>query len=147
MDPTKPILAIFAKRKIRAGAEICISYRGYVEGAISDDSDSDDDTPRPRRRGKPSRKQGGTLAQHNDGVIDSRCYCESPNCDGRMSIHTTRSENMAERALQACLPRQTKMSSRKPQRSYLSHFRSKDSHQAFVYSLISIPLYIAIQLS
>ena len=82
MDPTKPILTVFAKRKIRAGAEVCISYRGHIDGAISEDSDSDDDLPKVRRRKKASGKQGGKLAQQGEGVIDSPCYCESVNCDG-----------------------------------------------------------------
>lgn len=86
MDFTKPILAIFSKRKIRAGKEVCISYRGYVDGAVSEDSDSDDNAPRPRRRGRRGGKQGGRASQLDSGAVDSRCYCDSPNCDGRKAL-------------------------------------------------------------
>ncbi|KAK9899006.1 SET domain-containing protein [Cystobasidium minutum MCA 4210] len=42
-DDFKPILAVFAKKKIYPGEEITISYRGDVEGASDDHDSSTDD--------------------------------------------------------------------------------------------------------
>lgn len=101
VDPYKPLLVIFARKPIKPGREITISYKGDLESG-PDDADSDsDDMPRagrkrrkkrkaPKRASKQnarkkqssSKKSGAAHAGDQDGAIDAPCYCGSSKCTG-----------------------------------------------------------------
>lgn len=100
VDPYKPLLVIFARKPIKPGREITISYKGDLESG-PDDADSDsDDTPRHGRKYRKKRKAPKRVSKQNarkkqsskkssaaqagdqDGAIDAPCYCGSSKCTG-----------------------------------------------------------------
>ncbi|KAF8625331.1 hypothetical protein AX17_006873 [Amanita inopinata Kibby_2008] len=63
----KPLLAVFTKRDIEPGEELCFSYSGDV----SDDDDFQDDS---------ASNDGGD----KNGAVYAKCHCGAKNCRGRL---------------------------------------------------------------
>lgn len=60
----KPLLAVFARREIEPGEELCFSYSGDVDDDDPDEAVSDNGAD-----------------EKNDAVY-ARCYCGATNCKG-----------------------------------------------------------------
>ncbi|KAF8623753.1 hypothetical protein AX15_006196 [Amanita polypyramis BW_CC] len=63
----KPLLAVFARRDIELGEELCFSYSGDIDGDGDDIGDALD----------------SVVDEKNDAVY-AKCYCGARNCKGRL---------------------------------------------------------------
>jgi len=82
--PERPLLVIFSCRDVRAGEELCISYKG-----IPDEVETEAERTERKKSGSRKRKRtaktsaAAHVASKRDAKKD-RCLCGAWNCDGIM---------------------------------------------------------------